>query len=244
MTATPHPQNGPQQPGPQQPSSQQPSPQQPGPHQPVPVGPGQTPPSGGGRRGVVIALIVVVVGALLLVMLGIGTVWLLMRGSAPEAAPTSAPPTYVAPTPMTEVDTDWYTFSYPEAWQHQDDVERGSMNFALSVMDAAENSKMIIMDYRPTSGDTWEDACEKARKEQGGYAPMPDVVVGGRTALHFQFVDTEPDTGRSRVQDMWCMPSSGSLVMVLGRTAGPEAESAGISEIQKVLDTWEWKDEG
>lgn len=195
------------------------------------------------RRPLVIGLAALVVGALLLSVLAVAVVIRLTGGgteTATEAPETTAAPV-VAPSPMTEVTTEHYTFSYPEHWQPGEDVDNGSMTYSLSLIDAVENSKTIVMDYPVMT--SVEEACEGLSNSGSfPYERVDDVEIDGRATLHYQGRD-EDTQGRERVQDIWCAPRDTSIVAILGRTAGPEAVEAGVSEAQKVLDSWTWTGE-
>lgn len=193
------------------------------------------------RRPVILLIIALLTGALLLTLLAVGTVTYLVlsRKEEPAAAPTFA--TYEAPSPMTQVDTDYYSFSYPQNWQPEAPGEDiSSFEYVLTTLDAAENSKMAVMDYAVDNGI--EDEC-RSLAEDLRYEEMPEVKIDGRVALHFQSISEDPESGETKVEDLWCVARHLHMVVILGRTSGPEAEAAGISEAQKVIDSWKWADE-
>ncbi|MGP5251265.1 hypothetical protein CIK69_02615 [Brachybacterium alimentarium] len=195
----------------------------------------------GTRRPLILLIAGFLIAALLLTLLAVGTVTYLVLSTRPEPAAAPEFPTYQAPTPMTEVDTGWYTFSYPAHWAPQDPTEDiSSFDYVLTTLDAADNSKMAVMDYVVEDGieEECQDQAEALRLHE-----MPDVEVDGRVAAHYQTIAPAPDTEETMVQDLWCLPRQFHIVVVLGRTSGPEAEAAGVSEAQKVLDTWSWTTE-
>lgn len=242
------PYQGPEQ-GPRQGSPQHshPSPYQ-GPAQQSPYqGPAQQAPQGQepprkSRRGLVIAVVAVVVLALLLVAAAVSVVAFSMLGGDDE--PTAASSTTateaakpIPPTPMTEVKQPDYSFSYPAHWEEQDpgqDVT--SFGYYLTTLDAPNNSLLLVMDYTATK--SVEEMCADLANE-GGFGAQPDVTVDGVTANHYQLIAPN-DEGEPQVQDLWCMARPGTIIVVAGRTNGPEAEAAGISEAQRVIDTWKW----
>lgn len=197
------------------------------------------------KSGWIIAVVVAAVLALVLGLLAVGAVTFLMRGGSDEpsanattSASPSAPPAPVAPSPMTAVEAEGYSFSYPEHWQEQKPSTDGStFNYYIETLDVVENSKMIVMEY-PVRGTVAEECAAQAG--DAGYGEQPDVEVDGVLSKHYQYIAPDED-GRPQVQDMWCLPRELTIVMVLGRTSGPEAEEAGVSEGQKVIDSWQWK---
>jgi hypothetical protein len=184
--------------------------------------------------------VVLVLAALLLSVLAVVVISRLMGGRE-ETAPSPAPaPTYVAPSPMTRVETPYYSFSHPEHWQVTEEGEE-DMDFALTLMDVNENSRAVVLDF--VIAESMSATCEDLSNSGGfPYERQPGLEIDGRPALHYQGEDEDHD-GRPRIQDIWCVQRGTNTVVVLGRTAGPEAEAAGISEAQKILDTWEWADE-
>lgn len=183
-------------------------------------------------------IIGLLIGALLLTLLAVGTVTYLVlsRREEPAATPTFA--TYQAPSPLTQVETEYYSFSYPQSWQPQAPGEDiSSFEYVLKTLDAAENSKMAVLDYVVENGI--EEECS-AQAEDLRYQEKPDIEVDGRVGLHYQSISDDPESGETVVEDLWCLPRHLHIVVVLGRTSGPEAEAAGISEAQKVLDSWRW----
>lgn len=220
----------------------QPAAPPPGPpsHPGPPSRPGPPSPSGGGGRVLLVGLVVLVIAAFLLSALAVAVVSQLVGGED-EAAPSSAPPpTYVAPSPMTRVETPHYSFSHPEHWQATEDDEE-DMDYALTLMDVTENSRAVVLDF--VIAESMAATCEELSNSGGSpYERQAGVEIDGRPALHYQGQD-EDEKGRPRIQDIWCVQRGTNVVVVIGRTAGPEAEAAGISEAQKVLDTWEWTDE-
>ena len=191
-----------------------------------------------GRRPVILLIIALLISALLLTLLAVGTVTYLVlsRQEEPAAAPTFA--TYEAPSPMTQIETDDYSFSYPQSWQPQAPGEDiSSFEYVLTTLDAAENSKMAVMDYVVEDGI--EEECA-SQAESLRYQEMPEVEVDGRVGLHYQRIGEDPESGETVVEDLWCLPRPLHIVVVLGRTSGPEAETAGVSEAQKVIDSWRW----
>lgn len=190
------------------------------------------------RRPVILLIIALLISALLLTLLAVGTVsyLVLSRRAEPAAAPTYA--TYEAPSPMTQVETDDYSFSYPQSWKPQAPGEDiSSFEYVLTTLDAAENSKLAVMDYVVENGIEEECASQAERLR---YQEMPEVEVDGRVSLHYQSISEDPESGETVVKDLWCLPRHLHIVVVLGRTSGPEAEAAGISEAQKVIDSWKW----
>lgn len=196
------------------------------------------------RRPLVIALVIVAVGALLLVLLAVGTVTYLVMNRDGQPEPGAAPeaPTYVAPRPMTEIETDGYSFSYPRGWEEQSVSDLlPTMEYAFEAQDATDSSRVLIMDY-PVQ-DTVEAVCAELAGE-GKLAEVQPVEIDGRPAQHYQLVREDSEAGEPIVDDLWCATSSEfHILAIFARTAGPEAEEAGISEGQLTIDSWTWKGE-
>ena len=195
------------------------------------------------RRPLFIVLAILVAGALLLVLLAVGTVtYLVMNGDErpePGAAPTI--PTYVAPRPMTEIRTDHYTFSYPRALAQQDVSDRlATMEYAFEAQDPTESTRVMVMDF-PVPNSIEEACLELAQESQ--LTQVQSVEIDGRPADHYQSVREDPETGETVVADLWCATARDFCILaILGFTSGPEAEEAGISEGQLLVDSWTWKD--
>lgn len=196
------------------------------------------------RRPLIIALVAVAIGALLLVLLAVGTVTYLVmqRGGQPEPGAAPEAPAYEAPLPLTRVGTEDYAFSYPRAWAEQDVSDLlPVIDYALRAQDATDTTRLLIMDY--VVEGTVEEECA-AQAEEARFAPMPPVEIDGRAAQHFQDVYEHSETGEPVVGDLWCTTSSQFHVLVIvAHTTGPEAEAAGISEGQRIVDSWRWAGE-
>lgn len=210
-------------------------------HPPHPSAPA---PARGGRRTLIIALVVVSLGALLMTLLAVGTVTYLMlsRGGAPEPGAAPEPPAYEATRPMTQVTTEDYSFSYPRGWAEQDVSDlQGTMVYALRAQDATETSRLLVMDFLVQG--TIEDECA-AQAEDAHYTEQPAVQIDGRPAQHFQREYEDDETGEPVVADMWCTaPRQFHVLLIVTHTVGPEAEEAGISEGQLVIDSVRWTGE-
>ena len=199
--------------------------------------------TGSSRRPLVIVLAILVAGSLLLVLLAVGTVtYLVMNGDEqpePGAAPTA--PTYAAPRPMTEVRTDHYSFSYPRALEQQDVSDLlTSMEYAFEAQDATESTRLMVMDF-PVQSSVEETCFDLAQDSQ--LTQVQSVQIDGRPADHYQSLREDPETGEPVVGDLWCATARDfSILAIVGFTTGPEAEAAGISEGQLIVDSWSWTD--
>lgn len=193
------------------------------------------------RRPLIMALAAVAVGALLLVLLAVGTVTYLVmqRGGQPEPGAAPEAPVHEAPLPLTRVGTEGYAFTYPRGWAEQDVSDLlPVMDYALRTQDATDTTRLLVMDYAVEG--TVEEECA-AQAEDARFAPMPAAAIDGRAAVHYQDVYEHSETGEPVVGDMWCASSSRfHIVVIVAHTVGPEAESAGISEGQRVVDSWSW----
>lgn len=206
---------------------------------PPPPGPARSPRTG--RLLLLGGLAAIVVVALVLSVLAVVVVTRLLGGGGEEAAPEA--PTYVAPSPMTRVRTEHFSFSHPEHWQVLDDdaSDEEGMDYLLDLTDAADNSQAVVMDFavEVSVAATCEDLSNAGGRP---YEERPEVQIDGRPALHYRSTG-EGEDGRMRVRDLWCTERGPNILVVLGATSGPEAEAAGVSEAQKLLDTWQWAED-